>query len=53
MILVFLGVLIIGIQNSYILQIRYEPHRLVFIKRSVFQTQKYGMPKHIPTAMHF
>jgi len=25
-ILVFLGVLTIGIQNSYILQVRYEPH---------------------------
>jgi len=49
-ILVFLGVLTEGIQNSYILQVRYKPinHiyliRLVVLKRPGFQSQKYGLP---------
>ena len=42
-ILVFLGVLTIGIQYSYILQVRYMNHisliRLVVLKRPVIQTQ--------------
>jgi len=32
--------LTIGIQNSYILQVRYEPH---ISDKSRFQSQKYGM----------
>jgi len=39
-ILVFLGVLI-GIQNSYMLQLRYKAR---WSEASGFQSQKYGMP---------
>jgi len=49
-ILLFLGILTIGIQNSYILQLQAQyDHiyllRLVVLKRPGFQSQKYGMPK--------
>jgi len=47
---VFLGVFTIGIQNNYILQVRYESHLSDKGRCSRFSITKHGMPKHVQTS---
>jgi len=42
-------------KNSYILQVRYEPHlsdKLIVLKRPGFQSRKYGMPSFTGTSIY-